>query len=235
MTPPYEILDSDVTRDDDSNSKPSFSFDSNPQANQPPRIDKMRILVIVMHIMLFFGCIFLIYVIFVTPFLFEDNSNFKLTGEISNFSTQLNQTIIINVEEYSLNLESGTGLSGVNEQFTIQNFSGKLYLHNDTTFILQGHSPKILTKNSEINAKNQELELSFEKGGVELNLDFVKLNVSDNLDVTFKPDLIYSTEQETLITITNFSGTLSYDSLIGMYGSVTKFQIQNNNSKIQFE
>ena len=232
---PYEILSSDVTKDDDSNSRATYSFDSNPRPNNPPRIDKMKILIICMHIILFLGCIFLIYVIFVTPFLFEDDSNFKLTGEISNFSTQLNQSLIINVEEYSLNLDSGTELSGTNEQFTIENFSGILYLFNQSEFILKGYPNKILTKNSEISAKGQEITLTFQRGGVELDLEFVELNISDNLDLTYKPDLIYSTEQETLISINNFTGTLSYDSLIGMYGSIESFRIQNNNSNIQFD
>ncbi|MCH8520192.1 MAG: hypothetical protein LAT82_05565, partial [Nanoarchaeota archaeon] len=83
-----------------------------------------RNIVLILHLILIFGAIFLIYVIFVTPFLFQDQSNFKLTGELSNFSTTLNQTLKLTIQDYNLDLDGRTRLEGSGETFTLLNFTG---------------------------------------------------------------------------------------------------------------
>ena len=228
---PYEILSSDVTDNKNNNNDPVGQYGGDPNSTSPP--NRMKYVMLALHLCLILGCLFLIYVIFVTPFLFEDDANFKLTGEVSTFSTTLNQTITINVQDYALNLESGTQLSGENDRFVFTNFSGSLELINDS-FVLRGKSPKLETSTSEINAKNQEIVLSFQKGGVELFLDFIVMNVSQNLDISYKPDLLYATQKESLISIQHFNGTLSYDTLLGLYGSIDTLAIENNESNIQF-
>lgn len=229
---PYDILSSDVT-DSRNNTNNNSNLGPYDDSDSTPPPNRMKYVMIALHICLVLGCLFLIYVIFVTPFLFEDDSNFKLTGEVSSFSTTLNQTIIINVQDYTLNLESGTQLSGENDRFVFQNFTGTLNLVNNS-FLLKGLSPRLETKTSEINAKNQEIILQFEKGGVELQLDSIVMNVSANLDISYKPDLIYATQKESIISIRDFNGTLSYDQLLGLYGHVDTLSIENNESSISF-
>jgi hypothetical protein len=76
---------------------------------------------------------------------------------------------------------------------------------------------------------------SFQKGGVQLFLDNISMKISDKLDITYSPDLIYSTKKPTEIVVNQFNGTFSQDTLIGLRGSVRSFTIKNNESKLEFE
>ena len=216
------------TRDYD----PSILNSQYQQPQDPPR-DNKRLLLIVLHLTLIIGAFLLIYIIFVSPLIFEDSTNFSLTGELDNFSTQLNQSIILNVQNYNLKLEERTELSGEKETFTLSNFTGELFLENQSLKLI-GHSSKIETSNSIINAQDQQITLKFERGGVNLVLENLSMQISKNLDISYSPDLVYSTNKKTNITISNFNGTLSHDSLIGLYGKVDSFTIKNNISNIEF-
>lgn len=210
----------------------NYSY-SSPRRSYSPFGFISRNLVLILHLFLILGAIFLIYVIFVTPFLFQDQSNFKLTGELSNFSTQLNQTLRITIQDYNLDLDDRTRLEGTAETFTLINFTGTLTLE-DESMKLTGRTPSIQTRSSTINAQDQQIVIEFEKGGVELQLDKIRMEISNRLDITYSPDLVYSTRQPTFVEIHNFSGTFSHDSMIGLYGRVDSFSIQNNNSQIIF-
>ena len=227
---PYEILSSDVTQDSNSRSNSRTTIITGPNTQGP---NVMKFVMILLHLSLIAGSIFLVYVIFVTPFLFEDSSNFKLVGEISSFSTELNQSLVLQVGTYNLTLESGTQLNGQNEEFEFDNFTGRLYLKDDV-FVISGRTPVLKTKTSEINSNNEYITLEFKRGGIDIALEELHMNISQNLDVSYRPDLIYSTNSPSSIRMTNFSGTLSYDSLISLYGNVYSFTINNNNSNIEF-
>lgn len=190
-------------------------------------------IILILHLILISGAIFLIYVIFVSPFLFQDQNNFKLTGELSNFSTELNQTLRITIQDYNLDLDGRTRLEGTGETFTLINFSGTLTLENKS-MKLSGKTPLIQTRSSTINALEQQIVIEFEKGGVELQLEKINMKISDRLDITYSPDLVYSTGQPTFVEIYNFTGTFSHDSMIGLYGKVNSFSVKNENSNIKF-
>lgn len=211
----------------------NFSFDDSAPPNRRP-INKMRILIIVLHLTLIIGAIFLIYAIFISPFIFQDSSNFRLTGELSNFSTTLNQTLLLSVQTYSLDLDGRTRLEGTAETLTLVNFTGNLLLENNS-MKLSGFSDKIQTRNSIINVEGQEIILEFERGGVELFLEEIQMEISRRLDISYSPDLVYSTRENTSIQIHNFSGTLSIDTLVGLYGRVDRFTIENEKTRIIFD
>ena len=210
------------------------NFNSQPQKRSySPFGFFSRNIVLILHLVLILGAIFLIYVIFVSPFLFQDQNNFKLTGELSNFSTELNQTLRITIQDYNLDLDGRTRLEGSAETFTLINFTGTLTLENES-MKLSGKTPSIQTRSSTINAQDQQIVIEFEKGGVELQLDKISMEISNRLDITYSPDLVYSTRQSTFVEIYNFTGTFSHDSMIGLYGRVDSFSIENENSKIIF-
>lgn len=210
------------------------SINSSSQSPQKPPRDYRRLLLLALHITLIAGGIFLIYIIFVSPLVFEDSTNFSLTGELDNFSTSLNQSLTLNVRSYNLKLEERTELTGKRESFILSNFTGELFLENESLKLI-GHSSRIQTSNSVINAQNQQITLKFEKGGVDIYLKELSMQISKNLDVSYSPDLVYSTDKKTNISIQNFNGTLSHDSLIGLYGKIDSFNISNNVSKLNFE
>lgn len=194
----------------------------------------IRKFIITLHIALIFGVVLLIYFVVVSPFIFEESSDFQLTGELSNFTTSLNQTLELNAKEYELSIDGRTNLAGDKEEFTFYNFTGELFLQNDTLTLI-GTTPFIETRSSTIDAKEQQIILSFQKGGVQLFLKNISMTISDKLDITYSPDLIYSTEESTEIIIQEFKGTFSQDTLIGLRGNVDSFSIENNNSKLHFD
>ncbi|MFP4401848.1 MAG: hypothetical protein ACLFPL_01315 [Candidatus Nanoarchaeia archaeon] len=199
---------------------------------QPP--SRTRRFIIFLHVVLILGVLLLIYFVIVSPFIFEDDNDFQLTGELSNFTTSLNQTIELNAQEYELDIDNRTNLAGSKERFIFYNFTGDLFLQNNTLTLI-GSTPLIQTQSSKINAKNQQITLSFRKGGVQLFLETISMTISNKLDITYSPDLLYSTNEETQILISNFSGTFSQDTLIGLRGNIGSFSIENNNSKLEFE
>lgn len=154
----------------------------------------------------------------------------SLIGELSNFTYNFN-SVNLNVYSSEFNLETQDGLfSDKSTDFKIDNFSGIIYLKNNS-IIIEGSAQKLEYDKNMFQLKGKNFKLTSNKKtntniyfkDVALNFTNGRIKIDENLNYEFK---------NSSIILKDFNTSMSYDGTFSFSGHASEFSFFSPNQHL---
>ncbi len=188
-----------------------------------------------LHIAILLLLILIIYFFFISDFSGEDQeeiSTLVLIGDVTNFSKEHNGDLEVYSAYYNLKTQNGI-FDGENRDFLIENFSGIVYVENESMYF-RGTSPKVTFGKNELNLKNDEFTLkSTTKTTFSFFVESLNLHFNEGR-IKFAEELNNDFTNST-IEITNYNTSVTYDGTFSFKGVSESFDLKNPTRKLNIQ
>jgi hypothetical protein len=224
----YDILTDDLFKEDESSSK-----------KEKPK-KKLEFSNIYIHIIILLLILIPVIIYFYSDYSFlneEKQSNFlnlDLVGDLDEFNISYNGNLKVE-SKVSLLTTKFSKILQENKEFEILNFSGNIFLYNDSIYF-NGNGDKIIFDDNLINLNGENFELKAQKKvSFKLNLSELKINFQEGRLIL--GEILTFNMQNSSVDINNFNASISYDGKFSLNGIFDSFILNSfgDNLSIKFK
>lgn len=189
---------------------------------------------LVIHISILLLLILIIYFFFISDFSSdeEENNSLVLIGDVVNFSKEYSGDVEIYTAYYSLKTRNGE-FDGENSDFTLNNFSGVIYVYNES-IVFDGTSPQVSFGKNKLNLKDEGFVLmSSGKTTFDVTLPFLNIEFNDGR-IKFAEELNNDFKNSS-ISIVKYNASITYDGTFSFNGKAKSFDLINPNRDLRIQ